>query len=105
MVNEAAKEVVDLEKRYTDLANAEAWLIDQAFVVPLGRLGATYYVSSYMNPFESQFAPFGASGSRYKYQKVMAKPMDTEEFMRQQEIWVTERNAAIAKAQAEGRDY
>lgn len=105
MVNEAALEVVDLDKRYTDLANAEAWLIDHAFVVPLGRLGATYYVSSYMNPFESQFAPFGASGSRYKYQKVMAKPMSTEEFMKLQETWVTERNAAIVKAQAEGRDY
>lgn len=105
MVNTAAKEVVDLDKRYTDLANAEAWLIDNAFVVPLGRLGATYYVSSYMNPFESQFAPFGASGSRYKYQKVMKEPMNTEEFMRQQELWVQERNAAIAKAQAEGRDY
>lgn len=105
MVRKAAEEVVDLEKRYTDLANTEAWLIDQAFVVPLGRLGASYYVASYMNPFESQFAPFGASGSRYKYQKVMAEPMDTEEFMKQQEIWTTERNEAIAKAQAEGRDY
>ena len=105
MVRTAAEEVVDLEKRYTDLANTEAWLIDQAFVVPLGRLGASYYVASYMNPFESQFAPFGASGSRYKYQKVMAEPMDTEEFMKQQEIWTTERNEAIAKAQAEGRDY
>jgi len=105
MVNTAAEEVVDLEKRYTDLANAEAWLIDNAFVVPLGRLGATFYVSSYMNPFESQFAPFGASSSRYKYQQVMKEPMSTEEFMVQQEAWTLERNAAIAKAQAEGRDY
>jgi oligopeptide transport system substrate-binding protein len=71
----------------------------------LGRLGATFYVSSYMNPFESQFAPFGASGSRYKYQKVMKEPMNTEEFMIQQDAWTIERNAAIAKAQAEGRDY
>jgi len=105
MVREAAQEVVDLEKRYTDFANIEAWLIDQAFVVPLGRLGATYYVSSYMNPFESQYAPFGASSSRYKYQKVMAKPMDTETFLRLQEEWEKARNEAIAKAQAEGRDY
>ena len=57
-----------------------------------------------MNPLSHSLPP-SARPPRYKYQKVMAKPMDTEEFMRQQEIWVTERNAAIAKAQAEGRDY
>ena len=105
MVRAAGDEVVDLDKRYTDLANAEAWLIDQAMVVPLGRLGATYYVSSYMNPFESQYAMFGASGSRYKYQKVMAQPMSSEEFMKQQEAWVEERNAAIAERVAQGKDY
>ena len=105
MVNEAASQVVDLDKRYTDLANAEAWLIDQAFVVPLGRLGATYYVSSLLDPYESQYAPFGASSSRYKYQKVRKTPMGTEEFMEKAKTWEAERNARITKAQSEGKDY
>lgn len=105
MVNEAASQVVDLDKRYTDLANCEAWLLDNAFVVPLGRLGATYYVSSYLDPYESQYAPFGASSSRFKYQKVRKTPMDTKEFMEKAKTWEIERNARITKAQAAGKDY
>ena len=36
-------------------------------------LGATYYVSSYMN-HSSHSLPPSARPARYKYQKVMAKP-------------------------------
>ena len=105
MVNAAAEEVVDIEKRYTELANAEAWLIDQAFVIPFGRLGATGYVASNLSPFESQYAPFGVSGSRYKYQHYYAEPMDSETYFAELEKWEAERAKRIAEAQAEGRDY
>jgi oligopeptide transport system substrate-binding protein len=105
MVNEAASEVIDIEKRYTALANAEAWLIDQAFIIPVGALYSTGYVSSHMNPFESQYSLFGMSGDRYKYQVVMAKPMGTEEYLEKMEIWEAERAARIEAAQAAGIDY
>lgn len=103
-VDAAAAEAVDLEKRYNALAEAEAWLIDQAFVIPLGMLSGTGYVASYMDPFASQYAPFGASGSRYKDQFVMARPMHTEAYLAGLAAWTGEREARIAAAQAEAGD-
>ena len=58
-----------------------------------------------MNCFESQYAPFGASSSRYKYQYVMAKPMNTEEYLAGLEVWEAERAARISEAQKNGIDY
>ena len=104
-VDTAATEVIDLDKRYTDLANAEAWLIDQAFVIPLGSLGSTGYVASYLDPFESHYAPFGVSGDRYKYQHVYEKPMDTETYLAKKVVWEEERAKRIAAAQEAGIDY
>lgn len=105
MVNAAEEEAADLAKRYTDLANVEAWLIDQAYVIPLATLGATGYVASNLNPFESQYAPFGASDSRYKYQYVYAEPFSTEEYNALMETWEAERAKRIAEAQEAGIDY
>lgn len=101
----AEAEVVDQAKRYTDLANVEAWLLDQAFIIPIGTLGATGYVASNLNPFESQFAPFGASDSRYKYQYVYAEPFSTEEYNKMSQAWEQERAKRIAAAQEAGIDY
>lgn len=105
MVKDASSEVEDLSKRYHAFAKVEAYLLDQAVVLPLGTLGGCGYLSSYMNPFESQFAPFGMSDSRYKYQVVMKAPMDTETYLAKLKIWENERAERIAQAQAEGRDY
>lgn len=98
-------EVVDLAKRYEALAEVEAWLIDQAYVIPLGTLGATGYVASNLNPFESQYAAFGASSDRYKYQYVYAEPFSTEEYNKLYEEWEAERARRIAAAQGAGIDY
>ena len=104
-VKAAAAEVVDLSKRYNAFAEVEAWLLDQAVVIPVGTLGGCGYVSSYMNCFESQYAPFGASSSRYKYQYVMAKPMNTEEYQAGLKVWEAERARRISEAQKNGIDY
>ena len=58
-----------------------------------------------MNPFESQYAPFGVSSDRYKYQVVMAKPMDTEDYLAKLAVWEKERAEKISAAQAAGIDY
>ena len=105
MVAAATAEKVDLEKRYNDIAETEAWLLDNAFVIPVGVLGTCGYVSSCTNPFESQFAPFGCSNSRYKYQWVYEKPMNTEEYNAALEAWEAERAERIAYAEANGIDY
>lgn len=104
-VAEATAETVDNSKRYNALAEAEAWLIDQAFVIPFGVLGGCGYMSSCMNPFESQYAPFGMSDSRYKYQWVYEKPFSAEEYLEMLPVWEAERAERIAYAEANGIDY
>ena len=104
-VAEATAETVDNSKRYNALAEAEAWLIDQAFVIPFGVLGGCGYMSSCMNPFESQYAPFGMSDDRYKYQWVYDKPFSTEEYLEMLPVWEAERAERIAYAEANGIDY
>ena len=105
MVEEAAKEVIDMEKRYNDLAECEAWLLENAYVIPVGPIGSCGYTASYLNPFESQFAPFGLSDERYKYQWVYEDAMDSETYLEQLEVWEQERAARIAAAQEAGIDY
>ena len=104
-VAEATAETVDNSKRYNALAEAEAWLIDQAFVIPFGVLGGCGYRSSCMNPFESQYAPFGMSDDRYKYQWVYEKPFSTEQYLEMLPVWEAERAERIAYAEANGIDY
>ena len=105
MVAKADEEVVDMTKRYNAMAECEAWLLEQAYAIPIGPIGGCGYTASYLNPFESQFAPFGLSSSRYKYQWVYEEPMSSEEYMTQLEAWQTERAARIAAAEAAGLDY
>lgn len=101
----AASECVDLSARYNAFAETEAWLLDQAVVIPLATLGGCGYMSSYMNPFESQFAAFGVSDGRYKYQVVMSAPMSTATYLEALEVWEQERADRISAAQAAGIDY
>lgn len=105
MVAEATKEKIDNSVRYTGIAKTEAWLLENAFIIPLGLLEDTGYVSSNLNPFESQYAPFGLSNARYKYQWVYEKPMDTETYFAKLAEWETERAARIAYAEANNIDY
>lgn len=105
MVEEAAKEVVDMEKRYNALAECEAWLLENAYAIPIGPIGGCGYIASYLSPFECQFAPFGLSDGRYKYQWVYEKPMDSDTYMKQLEAWQVERANRISAAQAAGIDY
>jgi oligopeptide transport system substrate-binding protein len=97
MVNAAKAEVIDIEKRYKLFAEAEAFFIDQAFVIPYA-VGGGGYSASRLNPFESPYSPFGVSGERFKGQKVMEKPMNTEEFNKEFEKWEKERAEALKAA-------
>ena len=85
----------DLAKRYAILAEAEAWLIDEAYVIPFCMDGGGY-VASYLNPFESQYAPFGVSENRYKYQWIYETPMGMDEYETALAEWEAERDARLA---------
>jgi oligopeptide transport system substrate-binding protein len=97
MVDKAKAEVLDIEKRYNLFAEAEAFFIDQAFVIPYA-VGGGGYSASKLNPFESPYSPFGVAGERFKGQRIMSKPMNTDEYHKALEKWEKERAEALKKA-------
>ena len=93
---DAARAITDdLTARYEAFTVAEAWLIEKAMIVPFG-YGNGGYTASRLNPFESQFAPFGISNERYKGQTLLEKPMSTDEYFEAYDKWEEER-AALAQ--------
>ena len=94
MVDAARAITNDLTARYEAYAAAEAFLIEKAFIIPFG-YGTGGYTASRLNPFESQFAPFGISNERYKGQTLLEKPMNTDEYFDAYDKWEEER-AALA---------
>lgn len=93
MVDEAKAELVDMEKRFELFANAEAYIIENAWVVPYC-LSGTGYTSSKLNPFESPYSPFGLSGERFKGMKIHEKAMGPEEYASELEKWEKARSEA-----------
>lgn len=96
----AAKAITDDDAaRYTAFAEAEAFLIDHAIVIPFS-LSTDGYVATRLNTFEGQYAPYGLALQRFKYQHLMEKPMTMEQFNTLYAQWQTDRAAALAKAGA-----
>ena len=94
----AAKAITDDDAaRYTAFAEAEAFLIDHALVIPFS-LSTDGYVATRLNTFEGQYAPYGLALQRFKYQHLMEKPMTMEQFNTLYTQWQTDRAAALAKA-------
>lgn len=95
MFDEANAEQVDMFKRYSALAEVEAWLIDSAIVTPYA-IGGIGYTSSFLNPFESAYDPFGISDDKFKNMYVYNHQMGLDEYEIALEQWQEERAAAIA---------
>ena len=66
-VNEAKASVIDTADRYNKFATAEAMLIENAMVIPYYISPADYQVTK-LNIFEGEYASFGISTLRFKYQ-------------------------------------
>ena len=96
LVTAAKAEVVDIQKRYELFAKAEAYLIEQALVIPYG-LGGGGYVASKLQPFTSSYAPFGVSNLKFKYQVMLDKPMNTAQYIAAQAQWQKDRTASLKK--------
>ncbi|MGI6164132.1 MAG: peptide ABC transporter substrate-binding protein [Bacillota bacterium] len=96
MVDAARAEVVDVEKRLELFAEAEAYVINEAWVIPF-RVGGGGYIATKMEPFASPYAPFGVAELQYKGQIVMEKPMGSEEYKAAYDKWLKDRADALAK--------
>ncbi|MBW7573048.1 peptide ABC transporter substrate-binding protein [Caproiciproducens faecalis] len=97
LLKAAMGESLDLSKRYNAFAKAEAFLINNAFVIPYG-LNTDGYQVTKRNEFDYQYAPFGVSILRYKGQHLLEKPMSMDEYYAAEKKWNEERAAALAKA-------
>lgn len=97
LYNAAIQQTTDVAARYNAFAKAEAFLINNAFIIPYGLNNNGYQVNK-LNVFEAQYSPFGVSTLRWKGQHIMQKPMSAEEFYAAEKQWRTERSAALAKA-------
>lgn len=98
LVNVAKAETLDMKKRYEGFAKAEAFLINEAFVVPYG-LGGGGFMASKLDPFTSQYAPFGVSNYKFKGMVIMEKAMNTETYKKNFEEWEKERAKALKSAE------
>lgn len=94
---EKAKATIDTAERYNLFAQAEAFLIEEAFVIPYS-VGGSGYVASKLNPFEAQYSPFGVTAEKFKGQQVLAKPMSNDDFKKALAQWEQERVDALANA-------
>ncbi len=90
LLTEAKSEVLDVQERYNKFAEAEAFLIEHAFVIPYS-VNNPGYKASYLNPFEGEYAPFGICYLKYKYQNVLEIPLNTETFNVQKSAWEAEK--------------
>ncbi|MEO4055025.1 peptide ABC transporter substrate-binding protein [Solibacillus sp. CAU 1738] len=94
---DAAKASVNPAERYELFAKAEAFLIEEAFVIPYA-VGGSGYVASKLNPFEAQYSPFGVTAEKFKGQTVLEKPMSNDQFKKALAEWEQKRAEALAKA-------
>ena len=90
LVEAAKAEAFDLTVRYETFAKAEAFLIDHAYVIPFG-FGNGGYVASRIDPFTSQFAPYGFTNERYKVSEILSEPMDTDAYFDAYDQWIEDR--------------
>ncbi len=97
-LQDAAKAITtDDAARYTAFAEAEAYLIEHAIVIPYS-ISFTGYVATRLNCFEGQYAPYGLALQRFKYQSLQDEPMNLEKFETLNAQWQTDRVAALEKA-------
>ena len=79
MVTKAMAIYDDIEARYLAFAEAEAYLIKHAILVPYGfRVGG--YTASRIDPFTSPYTPSGISKERYKGSVLLDGPMSTDQY-------------------------
>ena len=79
MVENAKTITEDLDARYEAFANAEAYLIQNALVVPLG-LPVPPYIATRLNLWEGQYAPTGLSSNRLKGVHILDHYVSMDEY-------------------------
>ncbi len=97
LVQDARLETLDIDKRYEMFAAAEAYLMEEGFVIPLRWIGAGYTVSK-LDPFDGSYSPFGIAMYSYKGRHILEKSMSMAEYQAALEAWEIAREQAMLEA-------
>lgn len=92
MFDAADAEVVDIEKRYEMFAEAEAYLYENAYYIPVYTSGASFQMTS-INIYSKPYAKSGACGYKIKFYEAYDHAITTEEMAKFEEEWKAERKA------------
>lgn len=94
-------ERLDLQKRYELLAEAEAFLINEAMVLPTFH-GSGGWSLSKLEPFSAHCGQFGQDYDILKGAKIMDEPMTREELEAAEKQYIQEREEALKNAKNQG---
>jgi oligopeptide transport system substrate-binding protein len=83
----AKDEKLDIAKRYELFADAEAFLIDRAIVIPFHQQMESGYTVSKLSVFDAAYAPFGVSAQKYEGQHLLDTPLSMDTYYAQMEEW------------------
>jgi oligopeptide transport system substrate-binding protein len=86
LVNTAKAITDDMDARYEAFAEAEAFLLDHAFALPIHISSRSYQMCN-LNIFEGQYASFGMANLRYKDQHLYDTSMSLEEYQAAYAEW------------------
>lgn len=86
-VAEAKAVTGDMADRYNKFAAAEVMLVDNAMLIPYNVSAASYQVTK-LNIFEGEYAPFGMSNLRFKYQTLYPDFISAEQYLASYEAWL-----------------
>ena len=103
LVDDAASETSDLNKRYEKYAAAQAWLTDSSLFLPaMSSTGAAPVISRVV-PFSESYTQSGDKGSDiyFKYLQLQANTVTTKEYKEAREKWLKEKAESNKKAQKE----
>lgn len=86
LIEQAKLETIDVDARYTAFANAEAYYIDHAMVIPYRATGGIYNGTK-LNPFEGVYSSCGWGYLKYKGLYVYDTAMSGDMFSSQLASW------------------
>lgn len=97
LFNKACAEVSDLDLRYNLFAEAEAYLLEHAYFIPLYEAGTTYQLSN-VNNYTRTYSKTGGVEYRYKGLEVHEEAITREQMAQYKADWQKARVEAIQNA-------
>lgn len=102
LLDDANAEKLDTNKRYEKYAAAQAWLTENAIVLPIYSKGGVPSITK-VTPFSSPNSLVGIKGdiNYFKYKKVQDKTVTTADYEKAYKEWLKDKAESNKKAQAD----